>query len=56
MSIVWMLFIVSGIISAVQVFLEPVFSCDGNESVHTGHQDRVPLHILGSFGNICVDG
>lgn len=32
---VWILFIVSGTISTVQVFLESVFSSDGNKSVHT---------------------
>jgi hypothetical protein len=33
--IFWILIIVSGTISTVQVFLESVFSCDGNKSIHT---------------------
>jgi len=28
-------FIVSGAFSAVQIFLESVFPCDGNKSIHT---------------------
>jgi hypothetical protein len=49
------LLIVSGAVSTIQVFLESIFSCDGNKSVHTRHKDWISLHILGSFGNISVN-